>query len=78
MKQKLPENAFLSLSKTVFNSARRMWFSLLVLAAVFSALALQARAGVVVTTLHSFGTFENGTGLQNALAQGTDGYLTAN
>jgi uncharacterized repeat protein (TIGR03803 family) len=75
MKQKFPENAFLSLCKTTFGSAWRRWFSLPFWTAVFSALALQARAGVVVTTLHSFGTFENGTDLENALVQGTDGYF---
>jgi uncharacterized repeat protein (TIGR03803 family) len=75
MKQKLPQNAFLSLSKIAFDSAWRRWFSTPILAAVFSALALQARAGVVLTTIHSFGTFENGRELRNALAQGSDGYF---
>jgi uncharacterized repeat protein (TIGR03803 family) len=75
MKQKLAEKAFLSGSKTTIDSAWPRWFSPPVLAAVFCALALHARAGVVLTTLHSFGTFENGSDLENALVQGTDGYL---
>ena len=75
MKQKFTENAFLFLSKTTLGSAWRRWFSPRVLAAVFSVLALQARAGAVLTTLHSFGTFENGADLVNPLVQGADGYL---